>query len=386
MDNEYLEHWGLKKGAKKENHKYIARIELQNGKYRYFYTNAEYNAYLKAKEIRDKTSQAIDYATKKVKDVIDQKQREIDHKKMVKTVKKLEKNGIQGLNPTDTNAKRKDFQKEIQRQVNSKVQNFTEKANKFYAKDPQHRNALTSFKEDYSKHPEIKVKSKSMTKDEDMAAINKNRWQYSKYVKNLFDAFMKETDSKREQETYKQYLNAVENEEKWHNNCASCTIAYDLRRRGYDVTAPKQTTTGFTREEIADCYKDLTAYNNNKRVYKSSGSEKINGKNYAFSKSETDTIVDTILNENPEGAYGYLSVRWCTEGAHACIWSVEDGDVVIRDCQINETFEMHDYLSKAYNCQVVRIDDLELSDIGYAYANALELDGTKIIKSNIKKG
>ena len=49
MRNDYIQHWGLKKGDKKKNHLYVARVELANGKYRYFYSLAEYAAYLKAK-------------------------------------------------------------------------------------------------------------------------------------------------------------------------------------------------------------------------------------------------------------------------------------------------------------------------------------------------
>ncbi len=40
--------WGRKKGTQTKNHKYIARIE-ENGKYRYFYTQAELDTYNKSK-------------------------------------------------------------------------------------------------------------------------------------------------------------------------------------------------------------------------------------------------------------------------------------------------------------------------------------------------
>ena len=41
----YIEHWGLKKGAARNNHKYVARISTGNGQYRYFYTQKEFTAY-----------------------------------------------------------------------------------------------------------------------------------------------------------------------------------------------------------------------------------------------------------------------------------------------------------------------------------------------------
>lgn len=49
FESNYLAHWGLKKGEQAENHKYVARVELSNGKYRYFYSLKEYAAYLKDK-------------------------------------------------------------------------------------------------------------------------------------------------------------------------------------------------------------------------------------------------------------------------------------------------------------------------------------------------
>lgn len=64
MRNDYLVHWGFKKGAQKEHHKYVARVELPNGGYRYFYTLPEYAAYLKgkAKDKIDETKKNINEA------------------------------------------------------------------------------------------------------------------------------------------------------------------------------------------------------------------------------------------------------------------------------------------------------------------------------------
>lgn len=78
FESNYLAHWGLKKGAQKENHKYVARIELPNGKYRYFYTLSEYAAYMK------------DSAKAKLKNFNKNKEKIIADK-INKGVKKIEK-------------------------------------------------------------------------------------------------------------------------------------------------------------------------------------------------------------------------------------------------------------------------------------------------------
>lgn len=56
-----LYHWGMKKGAKAEKHKYIARIEdgttiFGTPKYRYFYTQAELAAWRAQKNPQQQTS------------------------------------------------------------------------------------------------------------------------------------------------------------------------------------------------------------------------------------------------------------------------------------------------------------------------------------------
>lgn len=49
FNSNYLAHFGLKKGAKRDDHKYYARVDLPNGLYRYFYDAKEYLAYMQGK-------------------------------------------------------------------------------------------------------------------------------------------------------------------------------------------------------------------------------------------------------------------------------------------------------------------------------------------------
>lgn len=49
FSSNYLAHFGLKKGAKRDDHKYYARVDLPNGLYRYFYDAKEYLAYMQGK-------------------------------------------------------------------------------------------------------------------------------------------------------------------------------------------------------------------------------------------------------------------------------------------------------------------------------------------------
>lgn len=43
--NNYLIHWGTEKGSQRKDHKYVYRTIGPNGKYKYFYTRNEYEAW-----------------------------------------------------------------------------------------------------------------------------------------------------------------------------------------------------------------------------------------------------------------------------------------------------------------------------------------------------
>ena len=58
IENYDLYHSFLRKGEQRKKHKYIARIG-ESPKYRYFYTNAEYQAYLKMKNGIDRLRQTV---------------------------------------------------------------------------------------------------------------------------------------------------------------------------------------------------------------------------------------------------------------------------------------------------------------------------------------
>lgn len=58
-----LYHWNPFKGKEKKEHKYVARVELGNGKYRYFYSQAEYMAYKVGKGLSDAGKGVADAAS-----------------------------------------------------------------------------------------------------------------------------------------------------------------------------------------------------------------------------------------------------------------------------------------------------------------------------------
>lgn len=162
----------------------------------------------------------------------------------------------------------------------------------------------------------LHVKSKEMSKTEDMALVNPG-------YKN-FDANTK-------------------------NNCMLCTTAYDLRRRGYEVSA-KKASTGYSAYDCTRWYKD----------------GKVEDISYTFQNNESsrkhhanETI--SYLEKQGNGARGNLMVYWATGGGHSMAYEIENNKVVIYDCQTNTVYHNpHDILDNTVSSQCMRLDNLEV--------------------------
>lgn len=127
-------------------------------------------------------------------------------------------------------------------------------------------------------------------------------------------------------------------------NCALCSTSYELRQRGYDVTANKSVV-GRRNEEIS------AYFNKTKDDFQSSD-------NY-------DDFVKK-LNAMPDGSRGIT----CTgagyfDSRHAMVWEKDNGKVTIRDCQSNTKYDTIDQSpvnkesSSSYD--FIRTDDAEIN-------------------------
>lgn len=168
--------------------------------------------------------------------------------------------------------------------------------------------------------PDLSLKTKATTLDEDMALVN------PKYESN---------------------------KELYDENCAKCSLTYDLRRRGYDVTAASEKNTdgsvGLRMSDIAACYKgaDIQYVSDIKEKYNVSGDV------YGLTK-----YLERELTSYGEGARGNLALAWTSGGGHSIVWEVENGRAVFRDCQTNQKIDIDDYMSYSNNFNWIRTDNL----------------------------
>lgn len=179
-------------------------------------------------------------------------------------------------------------------------------------------------------------------------------------------------------------------------NCRRCTFAYEMRRRGYDVSATK-TTTG-RGQDVTGIVNAVSPGQNNipagasgvlTRLYaetirkaKNPSAEtpftdllKERGANagmgrQSISQGDHGTISQSIysaLGGQPEGARGELGVSWRGGGAHSLAWEVINGRPVIFDTQNGKQFYNEDSFFTQYGINVAdagftRLDNIPLNN------------------------
>ncbi len=173
----------------------------------------------------------------------------------------------------------------------------------------------------------IKIKDRNMSPDDDMRSVNKN------YKYGVDDSNRGRT----------QFVNSL-------INCATCSMVYDMRRRGYDVDANMTTNAAYTVSDIPSFYKGA------KRV--------------TVPGSSLDAA-DMMLKRHPDGARGMLSGVTVNGGGHAIAWEKESGNIVYRDCQTgtryNNVNELRSLMSEdlsrrtGHSISYYRLDNCEMN-------------------------
>lgn len=118
------------------------------------------------------------------------------------------------------------------------------------------------------------------------------------------------------------------------SNCMLCTTTYDLRRRGYDVTA-KTAGAGFYPPDVKSWYPKA-----NLKTLSGEYSGKINGVigDRIRAKDATSKFVSEALSQG-DGARGNIMVTWAgLQGGHSMIYEVSNGSVRILDGQSNKVY------------------------------------------------
>ena len=132
----------------------------------------------------------------------------------------------------------------------------------------------------------------------------------------------------------------------YKNNCISCALAYDMRRRGYDVEAMPIDTTSATNGSLPV---QLGFYKGEKlEVFE------VPKDLYAATKQFSNQIL-----KYGDGSRGILRIRWKNGDGHAVVWEVDGNSVIVRDPQNNTIVDLSDCMCRAKTFYYFRTDNLE---------------------------
>lgn len=175
-------------------------------------------------------------------------------------------------------------------------------------------------------------------------------------------------------------------------NCRRCTFAYEMRRRGYDVTATK--TTNSHGQNVGGIFNALNpdkekvktgkygvmselikeSFNKNKDSSAETPiTDMIKKRHNSFrGPVGTKDIFDTNnpfaeLAKQPNGARGEIALTWKIGGGHSIAYEVIDGRTVMFDTQSGKKFKSNKDLDRAYG-------KLGILDMGYTRLDNVRLD------------
>lgn len=137
------------------------------------------------------------------------------------------------------------------------------------------------------------------------------------------------------------------------NNCPCTSMAYEMRRRGYEVTA-RQTDAGLSAEEIQNFFEDpdvITVGFDPSRVIE------VDGVKHNEGLAEAASIQ---MSTEEEGSRGVAYVQWLNQsGGHIFNYEIENGEPVIYDAQPGEKHSLRDYAANSSSWTYYRTDNLE---------------------------
>lgn len=151
------------------------------------------------------------------------------------------------------------------------------------------------------------------------------------------------------------------------NNCTFCTTAYELRRRGYDVSA-NYTEQGRTMSHVKNFFKNAVVETDDDVIWK------LDGMTFPFGTplSERRAIKRSVycdkvaerISKYGNGARGNLFGFYPQGGGHSIFWEVQNGKTIFRDGQTGRTYasakDALQYFTPG-KTEFFRMDNLEIN-------------------------
>lgn len=143
-------------------------------------------------------------------------------------------------------------------------------------------------------------------------------------------------------------------------NCQRVVVAYELRRRGYDVVA-QPTYKGDVLGGVAHVDHDRRIiYSRWTGAFKGAKVESVGGHN----GEKMIANIEKAMSDYGNGSRAVLQVQWRNGGAHVFNVERRNGSTVYIDAQINKQYNAVYLMNsvKPGSANIVRTDNLKLSD------------------------
>lgn len=135
------------------------------------------------------------------------------------------------------------------------------------------------------------------------------------------------------------------------NNCMLCTATYEMRRRGYDVTAQ--------RDGYGYLKSDITRWFPKAQVKDLPSSERFETPGKYAKKIVAE------LSKEPEGSRGNIMVGFRFGGNHSMCYEIQNGKPIIRDAQIAKVFKNPErILTHCNSASIARYDNVDFDKKG----------------------
>ncbi len=195
--------------------------------------------------------------------------------------------------------------------------------------------------------------------DQTTQAIRKNRDKTANAVLNQTDNLDPKTKLplKKQEMTPKEDAKLVNAAYKVRgrdtvSNCPNCAIAYDLRRRGFNVAAADRAV-GLTTPEIMENYNGGMK---NVKTYVRDKSLKNNDK-------WINAVYNQIAKDSGKNTRGFITVAWKGGGGHIFNYETSDKGITFIDGQTGKaksagSTEFLDYFRNSHEVEIIRTDNL----------------------------
>lgn len=274
-----------------DKHKYYARVKVSNGKnkkskWRYFYTKAEYNAYLKGEKKQDESKKSKD--DKKFED------KKSSTSKLKKKIKDVISDGKKSV---EKNLKK--LSKETKKDVKKQTEKYTDLVKKVVDKVVDKKPIVTKSKIKITSEKELVKKTKKTDKNYDIQHV------------------APDLDLEKNAGTIEGYERM---------DTRAC-VAYEMRRRGYDVVA-KST---FDDPKTKPDEDDLTKMFENAKIYTKNdfannmpdGMPKLDDMVEHDRNKYLSKCIEGVMGDKSEDSRGILSISM--EDGHRLDFMVERG-------------------------------------------------------------